>query len=328
MNDFIKYNGITTDVKDHSCEQQVSLFTVKPIKIERDDEKKGYKIQNNIKLFEFRYVPIINLEKQNELKNTYVDYPIINSLLDNLNFLYYSLFERCVKEYTERKGSTRNINSFIDNEIDLIKSKEFTQKFYPLFTEIDFSNINEINTYSIVKSLMHEAITNKIESINFLYYKTVNPLPNSLPTEGFKNLKCVIINNLYWNFIEFLKEQKNDFNSKVNNSAKINDKNRTSKNFAWFKVGVQFAKGEMYDIIEQEFKIKGKSFREIAEDIEEPNYRQIISNSYLDNEKSDRNIFNSYKKIKSIYEYCITNNIKIDERFLKKIKEKNLISEV
>ena len=42
--DFIKYDGITTDVKDHSCEQQVSVFTVKLIKIERDDEKEEYKI--------------------------------------------------------------------------------------------------------------------------------------------------------------------------------------------------------------------------------------------------------------------------------------------
>lgn len=96
-------------------------------------------------------------------------------------------------------------------------------------------------------------------------------------------------------------------------------KESKEESYAWFKVGLLYATEEMHDL----YKECNENFHEIAriKFPENPDkYRPYISGSYI-REKSigSKNIFNDYKKLEFIYNYCIKNKIEMTEFFEGKI---------
>lgn len=91
----------------------------------------------------------------------------------------------------------------------------------------------------------------------------------------------------------------------------------TTENFKtklWFKVGLMIANGEM-EVLK---KKHSDNYSSIAKELDNVNYRPYISDSYGTNSESDKNIFNSARKMRIIYDYCITENIEITPFFLSK----------
>jgi len=203
-NDYFELHAHTTDIIDRSLEQQVTVYTIKT------STKDGVgNMRKDFKLFDFKYVPIINLEVRMELINFYSNYTIITKLLDNLNSRYYFLFESCVKNFIERKKSVRNIDTFYDNEIKLFQSKKFDNDAYSVLKGIDDTSINKKNLYLNIKGLMNRAIENNINDINYLINGENKFLQVvTKPIKECDNLFESLTNNLYFNFIDFLKEQQ------------------------------------------------------------------------------------------------------------------------
>lgn len=89
----------------------------------------------------------------------------------------------------------------------------------------------------------------------------------------------------------------------------------------WFKVGLKFADGTIYDLIEKHNSNFEKISRELFP-VNPNSYRPYISTSSANTNKlSDKNIFSSNKLV-LIKEYCQENGIEMDERFLATIKSK------
>ena len=112
-----------------------------------------------------------------------------------------------MKKFSERKKGARNISSFYENEIIFFENKKFDENSYSEMRNINSDSLNDINIYSKVKGLMERAVISNIEDINYLFYGVENQFPKDEPVEEYSVLMKCLINNLYWNFLDFLKEQ-------------------------------------------------------------------------------------------------------------------------
>jgi hypothetical protein len=98
------------------------------------------------------------------------------------------------------------------------------------------------------------------------------------------------------------------------------------KKLLWFKVGLLFATGKMdkyYNISNMTMKPE-YSAPKIAKDFKEPKYNKYILGTFKCY-KNDKNIYSSTTKMKTIIEYCKTENIPINPYFIERynlIKDK------
>lgn len=89
---------------------------------------------------------------------------------------------------------------------------------------------------------------------------------------------------------------------------------KTQKNYYeyyWFKIGVLFATGEIYTLLEQ----NDSNSTEVAKFLGNKNLRPYISDSLGSNLKSDKNIFSSYDKMIKVISYCEENKLAIKQDF-------------
>ena len=89
---------------------------------------------------------------------------------------------------------------------------------------------------------------------------------------------------------------------------------KTQKNYYeyyWFKIGVLFATGEIYTLLEQ----NDSNSTEVAKFLGNKNLRPFISDSLGSNLKSDKNIFSSYDKMIKVISYCEENKLAIKQDF-------------
>ena len=202
--DYFELHGHTTDIIDRSLEQQVTVYTIKT------STKDGVgNMRKDLKLFDFKYAPILSNETRIDLINFYNNYPIIIRLLDILNFMYFTFFSSCVKTFNERSKSARNFNAFLEREIIFLESRTFDNSNYSVLKRINEEKTNDINYYVNVKALMYKAIENEIEDVNLLFDDSKYISSTYVePVRPYKNLLESLTNNLYFNFIDFLKEQQ------------------------------------------------------------------------------------------------------------------------
>ena len=93
---------------------------------------------------------------------------------------------------------------------------------------------------------------------------------------------------------------------------------KTQKNYYeyyWFKIGVLFATGEIYTLLEQ----NDSNSTEVAKFLGNKNLRPYISDSLGSNLKSDKNIFSSYDKMIKVISYCEENKLAIKQDFKSKL---------
>jgi hypothetical protein len=109
---------------------------------------------------------------------------------------------------------------------------------------------------------------------------------------------------------DFIESLKDDITSTKKDILKFN----------WFKVGLLFATGEIYEL-----KDKYVSYIKIAKNKfgkKWKGYRPYISESYGNSNTNDLNIYSDNDKLKSIYDYCTKNKIEMAEDF------KNVINSI
>lgn len=78
----------------------------------------------------------------------------------------------------------------------------------------------------------------------------------------------------------------------------------------WFTVGLQFANGNIQRLYKE-----SHSGSEIATHLGNKSYRPYITDTLGNQRTSDKNIYSSFKKMKTINDYCIKNNISICDDF-------------
>ena len=118
-----------------------------------------------------------------------------------------------------------------------------------------------------------------------------------------------------WEYYQWLKE----FNTIENKKKTIDEK---TKNKVWFQVGLKFANGEIYKLVQKYESYQGPYYSKIERDIGIKNSRQYISASLLESKDNSKNIFGYSDKIELIIEYCKLYNIQIHESFNKRINSK------
>lgn len=96
-------------------------------------------------------------------------------------------------------------------------------------------------------------------------------------------------------------------------AVSVNSQNKKTKNAIdkhWFIIGLLFANGRIKELY-KDFK----SGTQIAIHLGNTNYRPYITETKGNSTNSDKNIYNSYEKMKTIFDYCIEKNIEICDEF-------------
>lgn len=105
-----------------------------------------------------------------------------------------------------------------------------------------------------------------------------------------------------------------------NNSTNEGIKKPESKDATktlWFQVGLTFATGEIYPLLEKH----GKNINEVARELGNEMYNKYISgtlHNYTGSNK-DKNIFSTYRKMNLIKQHCNEKGIKITQDFIAKL---------
>lgn len=116
----------------------------------------------------------------------------------------------------------------------------------------------------------------------------------------------------------FLKKELEEFNS-----PKETTQSEDKKDYLWFKVGLVFATGEVFQLYEEE----GGNFTNLAKRISKSkykSYRPYISESWNNSTPSDKNIFSNSKKIDAIIKFCHKKGIKISDSFLSRCPSEDI----
>lgn len=88
------------------------------------------------------------------------------------------------------------------------------------------------------------------------------------------------------------------------------DETKSHLDYHWFNVGLSFAEGTIQKLYKEL-----KSGTKIAIHLGNINYRPYITETKGNSTNSDKNIYNSYEKMKIIFDYCIEKNIEICDEF-------------
>lgn len=96
----------------------------------------------------------------------------------------------------------------------------------------------------------------------------------------------------------------------------VSSKDETKK--LWFKVGVELANGNIEILY-----AKLKTYRKVAIELGNIQYRPYISDSYSNSTDSPKNIYSDKLKMQKIHTYCIEHNIDVCESFLTRLNTVN-----
>lgn len=101
----------------------------------------------------------------------------------------------------------------------------------------------------------------------------------------------------------------------IESGKKIAKTQKDYYEYYWFKIGVLFATGEIYTLLEQ----NDYNSTEVAKFLGNKNLRPYISDSLGSNLKSDKNIFSSYDKMIKVISYCEENKLTVKQDFKSKL---------
>jgi hypothetical protein len=118
-----------------------------------------------------------------------------------------------------------------------------------------------------------------------------------------------------------IKTENHSLTKKSTKEAKNQtEKNETTENRIWFKVGFLFANGEIDKLITKHAKGTMTNCTSIAKELGNINFRPYISESLYGKTTNDKNIFSSPDKVSFIQEYCESNDITVVESFKSRLK--------
>lgn len=202
-------------------------------------------------------------------------------------------------------------------EIEFINSGYFETKVNILYEQIENETLKfYLENKTTYKQNVIETFIELEKKINDNNYYNPNYSGrisnfNKLKISSFRNYLNSKLSNYKILIKDFIEDQN------IKNQKKNNEKLKDIKENMWFRVGVKFANGEIYELNKQKL-----SFRKISEILfDNPKYSNYISTSFSDSVDSDKNIFRNIEKMNAIYNYCQENNIKIHEYFIKKYQK-------
>lgn len=213
-----------------------------------------------------------------------------------------------------------NENDF-DFALYQLFAKENSKTFNRYFSQIDNETVKE-KIISDLKTDFHFELDNLVTQVlatkdngnypsNGKTYYIAPPIPDTRIRSYQSNYKQLI--ELFLNSVEFEAENK----------AKDAPENEQDK--MYFKVGLLFAKKEIYKNIVRIDGYNKVNYHFKDEVFDNPNQlskhllltRQYINDSFT-GAKTKHNIFNNLKQLKNIIDYCNKNEIVIDAEFLNK----------
>lgn len=126
---------------------------------------------------------------------------------------------------------------------------------------------------------------------------------------------------------DWLNEIKNDVSTITKNENDVSGVDKDVSNENWFKVGLKFATGEIQSLYDKAYSPKEIQKKLFPDEKNKIYIEKLIlaTCSYFKSsyENDSKNIYNNYKKVKSINDYCINNNITRCEEFISKVDELN-----
>lgn len=224
---------------------------------------------------------------------------------------FYENNDKPLTEFEEMKemaiDETRN---YFEVHHSLSPSKQELKNF--LNNEEKYFNRQKLHNESLIEQNRSEEL--KQELIGYL--KENESLKNSilLNKDGYvTNSKPINVVNEFCQYsFYYLFHSKELIKMKGVNTEPMKPMIKSlDSSTLWFQIGLLFATGEMEQL---RVKFNGNA-TQIANSLGNKNYRPYISESLSMTNKSDKNIFSQPKKLKSIYEYCIQNNIDMTESF-------------
>ncbi|SHK72115.1 hypothetical protein SAMN04488007_3662 [Maribacter aquivivus] len=164
-----------------------------------------------------------------------------------------------------------------------------------------FENTSELKRkLQNIRGRVNHDFSNTNSNFNLLTSKNVNQLIDYLQKIKYKIAET----------IEYC-ENLSGIDPQINKT----NYNNININLIWFQVGLLFANGEIENLIQKH----QYNFTQMAKEKFKTNYtsyRPYISETYNNNSKNNKNIWNSNSKIITIYNYCIDNTIEMTTEFL------------
>lgn len=263
--------------------------------------------------FKFIYKNFIN-DRDKELNN----YPKLKDYKENLktyNNVYGQLFKQVIMlfyyshDYSINKTYEDNgayLNRFnltlikIKKNLENIRDKSFTINDFLLQNKYSLAIDYQIYCINVHDSLLH--ILNRCEI----------QIQNTPLNELFQTSKQGLINSINIELIKLSKE--------ANEPETSISKKKKTEDFIWFKVGLLFAQGIPQKLYSK-YKNDNFHFKKITLELgfkesDRPYFSETINNCKTSTSNDDKNIYKKYDKMKSIYDYCILNNIDICSQFI------------
>lgn len=200
--------------------------------------------------------------------------------------------------------------------------KNLTLKFYQCFVLIDFRlafDLRKITMHCLEEGFL---TLGKVFSSNDALQNLaiINQAIDEISTEERKNkMFDTDIHETYHikPQKEFFKAKRKYYKEEVFIETHSKNTRGTTTNILnqkWFKVGLEFAKGNIQKLLENE-----NSFTAIAKTLGDPSYRPYISESMsLRPKYKDKAILKNPAKMKLIFDYCTTTKIPMHKDFIAK----------
>lgn len=235
------------EVENIYQEQIVSVYTAHVIElVEKNNtsenlgtEKSKINFGAEVLLFKFKYFPLFEFSARANLLKIYQSTPQFMSLLESIEFRYFSLYKNCVNFYVEKLSTATDREEFLKKEIEIFKRHDAQKHSYFLFHLINESPIQNPNVLINLKQLLHYKEGNNIEDINLLLDEKSISIESKERIKLVRELFSSIENIVYNRFLEFLEGEKNKIYNPLSEEVNsVIEKSRIEKATSLFNFAV------------------------------------------------------------------------------------------
>lgn len=186
------YDGITYEIINLTEANRVSVFRA----IGKNEVQQGKKI------FEFEYLPLLDIEDYNVLLDEYENNNTLIELYKVCSNLYFHLFMEAVQWYDENNKVTGAFD--FKKQLEEYESKKSNDFSCPIIRYLDFSKLDNINFYKNLRTVISYSESMDISSVNELLYGTIETSIQSKRNEIGDLLINSVFNITYNRFKIFL----------------------------------------------------------------------------------------------------------------------------
>jgi hypothetical protein len=187
------YDTITYNVSNITEANRVSVFRAIGVS----------EVQKGKKIFEFDYLPLLDIKYYNVLLDEYENNNTLIELYKHCSYLYFHLFMEAVQWYDENNKVTGAFD--FKKQLEEYESKISNDFSCPIIRYLDSSKLGNINFYKNLRNVISYSESKGISLVNELLYGTIEPNIQSKRNEMGELLINSVINITYNRFKIFLK---------------------------------------------------------------------------------------------------------------------------